>query len=206
MLTHSTQVQSSSVAALGLDPGLVTARGDDTFDHLVRQHGPRMRAVARRLLGSDEDAQDAVQDALLAAYRSIDSFCGHAKLSTWLHRIVVNAALMKLRSRRRRPEESVEDALPGLDGAGGWATLATEQQGPADLLQRAEARTQVRRCIAQLPDAYRTVLVLRDIEDRDTDEVACALGITPNAVKIRLHRARQALRLLLAPAVGAALN
>jgi RNA polymerase sigma-70 factor (ECF subfamily) len=171
---------------------------DEAFEKLVRQYGGRMLATARRLLGSEHDAQDAVQDAFLSAFRAIGQFAGTAKLSTWLHRVVVNAALMKLRSRRRKPEESIDDLLPRFDEQGEWASWVNHWDAPSDvLLQRQETRAMVRRCIDRLPETYRTVLLLRDIEELDTEEVASAMDITPNAVKIRLHRARQALRTLL---------
>jgi RNA polymerase sigma-70 factor (ECF subfamily) len=157
-----------------------------------------MLATARRLLKTDADAHDAVQEAFLSTFRAIDQFTGTAKLSTWLHRIVVNTALMKLRSQRRRPEESIEDLLPHFDEQGEWLTAPTGWETPSEiLLQRQETRALVRQCIARLPDTYRTILLLRDIEDLETEEVARTLGITANAVKIRLHRARQALRTLL---------
>lgn len=174
------------------------AGDDDAFAELVRAQTPRLFAAARRLLHNDDDAGDAVQEAFMAAFKSIDRFQGAARLSTWLHRIVINAALMKLRSSSRRPEDSIEDLLPRFDADGNWATEVHSWGATADdLLQRRETRTLVRRCIDRLPDTYRTVLVLRDIEDLDTEEVADALNITPNATKIRLHRARQALRTLL---------
>ena len=82
------------------------------FEQVVRAYGGRLLAVARRIVGSEEDARDVVQDAFLNAFRSLDRFEGNAKLSTWLHRIVVNAALMKLRTRKRKPEQSIETLLP----------------------------------------------------------------------------------------------
>ena len=181
---------------------LALRRGDESaFAQLVRAYGGRMLAVARRLLRDDDDARDAVQEAFLAAFRSISQFEGSAQLSTWLHRIVVNAALMKLRSRQRKPEEPIDDLLPKFledghrvdHGSPGWAE-------PVDvLLQRAEVCALVRRSIDRLPPAYRTVLLCRDIEGLDTSEAATLLGISENAVKVRLHRARQALRTLLDP-------
>jgi len=171
---------------------------DDAFEQLVRQYGGRMLAIARRLLGTEHDAQDALQEAFLSVFKAIDQFTGSAKLSTWLHRIVVNAALMKLRSRRRKPEEPIEELLPRFDAQGEWTSRITSWEAPSDvLLQRQETHALVRRCIDRLPETYRTVLLLRDIEELDTEETANLLGITPNAVKIRLHRARQALRTLL---------
>jgi RNA polymerase sigma-70 factor (ECF subfamily) len=177
--------------------------GDDAaYSELVRTHGARMLAVARRLLGTDEEAQDAVQEAFLSAFRAIDRFAGDARLSTWLHRIVVNACLMRMRSRRRRPEEPIDELLPRFEADGHWATSPAGWSASADtLLQRRETREIVRRCIDRLPESYRTILLLRDIEDMDTAEVAENLGITANAVKIRLHRARQALRTLLEEAL-----
>ena len=179
--------------------GLRTGDGK-AYEQLVRNYGGRLLAVARRFLPNEDDARDALQDAFLSAFRAIGSFQEGARVSTWLHRIVINAALMKLRTRRRRPEESIDDLLPTFleDGH-------RENPGPAwketseTALQRQETRVLVRGCIDRLPDAYRTVLLLRDIEELDTEETAQLLDITPNAVKIRLHRARQALRTLLDP-------
>jgi RNA polymerase sigma-70 factor (ECF subfamily) len=128
----------------------------------------------------------------------MDGFAGTSRLSTWLHRIVVNAALMKLRSRRRRPEESIEELLPRFDETGHFTDAPSAWDGSTDrTYERAETRALVRAAIEELPPSYRTVLVLRDIEELDTEEAATMLGISQNAVKVRLHRARQALRTLL---------
>lgn len=170
----------------------------EAFETLVRQHGGRMLSTARRMIESEDDARDVVQEALLSAFRSIRSFEGTARLSTWLHRIVVNAALMKLRSRRRHREESIGELLPRFEEDGHFAEPVAPWESEAEtLLTRHETRAMVRRAIARLPESYRTVLVLRDIEELDTDETAAALCIQPNAVKTRLHRARQALRTLI---------
>jgi len=178
---------------------------DQAYEQLVREYGGRLLAAARRLLNNEDEAADAVQDAFASAFTGIASFSGEAKLSTWLHRIVVNAALMKLRRRRRKPEESIEELLPRFNDDGHWVDAPTSWNAPSEvLLQQRETRQTVRRCIEQLPESYRTVLMLRDIEDLDTDEVAEMLGVTPNAVKVRLHRARQALRTLLEREVVAA--
>jgi RNA polymerase sigma-70 factor, ECF subfamily len=166
---------------------------------LVRTESPRLLSVARRILRNDEDARDAVQEGMIAALSSLDRFEGGSQLSTWLHRIVVNASLMKLRAKKSRPEESIEELLPGFD-ADGHISVPASEWAPADtLVMREEVRRLVRASIDRLPDSYRTVLLLRDIEELSTDETAQALGITPVAVKVRLHRARQALRTLLDP-------
>jgi RNA polymerase sigma-70 factor (ECF subfamily) len=173
---------------------------EGAFEELVRGYGPRLLAAAKRLLPSDEDARDAVQDAFLSAFRSLDRFAGDALLSTWLHRIVVNASLMKLRSRRRKPEASIEELLPKFLEDGHQADPAVKwKRGEDTPLEREETRALVRKSIDALPESYRTVLVLRDIEELDTEETAALLGLTVNAVKTRLHRARQALRQLLDP-------
>lgn len=179
--------------------------GDETsYERLVREHGGAMLAVARRYLRSEDDARDVVQEAMLSAFRGIASFDAGAKLSTWLHRIVVNCALMRLRSRRRRPEESIDDLLPSFDEHGAFAHGVVEWDAPATehVVERRQMRQIVRRCIDRLPDSYRALLVLRDIEERDTEEAAELLGLTVSAVKSRLHRARQALRELLVAELG----
>lgn len=175
--------------------------GDEgAFEELVRDQSGRMLAVARRLLRDDEDARDAVQQAFLQAFRALPGFSGRSRLSTWLHRIVVNAALMKLRSRSRQPEQSIEDLLPNFLEDGHHAEPVNEWGMAVDVrLIRGEVRARVRDAIARLPESYRTVLLLRDIEELDTGETAQLLELTPNAVKIRLHRARQALARLLEP-------
>ena len=174
------------------------AGDDEAYEQMVRAYGGRMLAVAQRILRNEEDARDAVQSAYLSAFRSIDRFEGGCQLSTWLHRIVVNAALMKLRNSRRRPEESLEPLLPTYQDDGHHVEQFSRSDLPADaLLEREESRAIVRACIAELPDRYRAILVMRDIEDVSNGEVAAMLGITPNAAKIRLHRARQALTTLL---------
>ncbi|HWW92559.1 MAG TPA: sigma-70 family RNA polymerase sigma factor [Vicinamibacteria bacterium] len=170
------------------------------FEMLVRTHTPRLLAVAQRLLRNEEDAKDAVQEAFLNAFRSLGSFEGASRVSTWLHRIAVNVALMKLRSQRRKPEASIEGLLPAFLEDGHHALHPPEWRDGADvLLERREDREFIRACIDELPESHRTVLILRDVEELDPQETARALGVTENVVKVRLHRARQALRSLLEP-------
>jgi RNA polymerase sigma-70 factor (ECF subfamily) len=173
---------------------------DDAFELCVRLCCGRLLAVARRILRNDEDANDAVQDAFLAAFKDIGRFMGRSSLGTWLHRIVVNAALGRLRVRQRHPERSIEELLPHfgddehqIDPPAPWT--ATSES----IAQQEESRTLVTRCIGELPEIYRTVLLLRDIEGLDTEETAQMLATSPGVVKTRLHRARQALRSLLDP-------
>ncbi len=168
---------------------------DDAYRELLRIHGGPLLAVARRFMRNQEDARDCLQDALLSAFRSIDRFEGKAKLGTWLHRIVVNACLMRLRAAKRKPEELMDPQLPEFDYYG-FRIGPTEMASVSadELLEREEVREQVREGIDGLPENYRTVLLLRDIEEFNTAETAEMLGLTPAAVKTRLHRARLALR------------
>jgi RNA polymerase sigma-70 factor (ECF subfamily) len=180
-------------------PSFVPAPALD-FEDLIRRFGPRLLAVARRLLRNEDDARDAVQDALLAAFRCMDKFQRESAPETWLHRIVVNSALMKLRSRRRKPETSIEELLPQFLEDGHHHEHVHEWPAcPEKQLGQRETQAIVRACIDRLPEGHRTVLLLRDIEELTTEETAQSLGISEGAVKVRLHRARQALRGLLAP-------
>jgi RNA polymerase sigma-70 factor (ECF subfamily) len=179
----------------------VRAGDEAACTDLVRRHAPALLARARRLLGCDAEGADAVQDALLAAFRAIGSFAGQARLGTWLHRIVINECLM--RRRRKRPRTvPLDDLLPAFGASGRHARAVAPWAADApERLTRAETRAQVRACIDRLPDAYRAVILLRDIEGLDTDQAAEVLGTNRGVVKTRLHRARQALRALLEPLV-----
>ncbi len=173
---------------------------DEAFEEMVRNYGGRLLATARRYLRSEDDARDTLQDAFLCAFKSIGTFKGNAQLSTWLHRIVVNCALMHLRVKRRRPVTDgveIDELLPRFDPAGNWID---ERMSPMPVhvsFEISETKAIVRRCIDQLPDAYRIVLMLRDIEELDTQEVARLLDLAPNNLKVRLHRGRQALKVLI---------
>ncbi|MEM7409686.1 MAG: sigma-70 family RNA polymerase sigma factor [Myxococcota bacterium] len=170
------------------------------FEELVRAQGPRMLSVAQRYLQNEDDARECVQEAFLAAHRSIGRFEGRALLGTWLHRIVVNAALMRLRSRRAKPEELLEDWLPRYDRYGfREGPVHTNDLTPEELYRRADTAKHVREAIERLPESHRTVLFLRDIDGFSTEETAELLGTSRGSIKMRLHRARSALRTLLAP-------
>lgn len=161
--------------------------GDDAaYTQLVRTHAGAMTAVARRFFG-DTEAAEAVQDAFVSAFRAMPAFEGTAKLGTWLHRITVNACLLKLRGRKRSRLVPLEGDRAATGGACDTA------------LSRMETCARVREGVEQLPDAYRTVIRLRDIEGLSTEETAARLGTNCGAVKTRLHRARQALKTILEP-------
>jgi RNA polymerase sigma-70 factor (ECF subfamily) len=173
------------------------AGDDQAYEDLVRKYGGRMLAAARRILPTDEDAQEAVQEAFLSAFKNMDRFQGESRVGTWLHRIAINSALMRLRTLKRR-EGRIEDLLPRYNDEGGFADVPDpwSEEGDARLL-REEARDVVRARIEELPETFRVALLLRDIEQLTNEELAQSLGVTVNAAKIRVHRARQALRTLL---------
>jgi len=155
--------QSMSVAASDAtavdENALVNAlrQGEEwAFETMVRVYGGRLFAVARRICSNEDDARDVLQSAYLSAFRALANFEGSCQLSTWLHRIVVNAALMRLRVRRRKPEDSIEALLPAFLEDGHHVEEFAEWSMPADrLLEREDLRATVRDCIARLPDQYR---------------------------------------------------
>lgn len=178
-------------------------RGDDKCaETLVRTHIAALLQLANRYLDDEEDSKDAVQEGFAAAFRSIDKFRGEAGLGTWLHRIVVNICLKKIRCRERKPEESLDALLPVFDARMCRIELLRTVADPEILLERKETRRLVRRMIAELPESYRTVLLLRDIEGYSTREAAEAIGISEGSLKVRLHRARAALKTKLEPVLG----
>ena len=174
------------------------AGNEVAFVQLVRTQSNRLLTVARHILRNEEDAREAVQDAFLSAFRARDQFEGSSQISTWLYRIVVNASLMKLRVVRRR-RENLFDPRTGsvLEQHLVTQPLRPENECIENLLQRRELHRTIYACINRLPEVHRTVLLLRDIEELNTQETAHVLKVSTNAVKIRLYRARRALRVLL---------
>ncbi|MBI3817073.1 MAG: sigma-70 family RNA polymerase sigma factor [Planctomycetes bacterium] len=173
--------------------------GDDAaFEQLVRENGPVLLRVARGFLRNEADAGDALQDAFISIFRGIAQYNFQSSLESWMRRIVINSSLMKIRARARRPEAAIDDLLPKFVEDGHHAIEPRAWTETAEsLVERAELRAAVRAAIDRLPQTYRTVLLLRDIEELDTDEAARVLDVSPGTVKVRLHRARQALRTLL---------
>ena len=168
------------------------------YEILVRDYGGRMLSVARRYLKNEADAQDCVQDAYIQAFRNVGKFEGRSTLGTWLHRIVVNAALTKIQTLKRRPEEFIEDNISLFDKHG--MRVETEAEislSVENLLENKSKRMLVRQLIENLPGNSRNLLILRDIEGYNTRETANLLGISEGSVKTGLHRARSAIKLKL---------
>lgn len=198
MNTHVSSGNPRMDSAQTRTPQAAPLDDEAVFEALVRSNIGRMLATAKRILHDEQESHDAVQDAFLQAFKCSKDFRGQAQVSTWLHRITVNAALMRLRKRNRSERVSIESFLPTFDTTGhrqdvrpGWSS------SPAALLEQSELRSLVRQRIDELPSDYRTVVLLRDIEGMSTEETANVLGLNCGAVKTRLHRARMALRTLL---------
>jgi RNA polymerase sigma-70 factor, ECF subfamily len=162
-----------------------------------------MLAVARRITGNEADAHDCLQEALLKCFRSIDQFEGRSGLGTWLHRIVANVSLMRLRSRNRNREDSLDELQPGFDSQGMRLEDAplSETREIETLYEQGQTQAAIRAAVDRLPDEYRAIVIARDIEQLSTAETAELLGISISLAKTRLHRARAALKRLLDPIV-----
>lgn len=164
------------------------------YEDVIRELGGRMLATAVRMLSNEDDAKEAVQDAFLSAFRNIQNFDEKSKFGTWLHRILINACLMKLRTRRRKPASSLNELAERVnDGNHSELPIASWREKNPDELDE-ETRSRVREELQHLSDEHRTIIMLRDIEELNTEETAAVLGISTSAVKTRLHRARLALR------------
>lgn len=175
-------------------------RNPACFERLVRRYGGLFLSLARRYLSSPADAADVVQESFLAVYEGIDRFAGESRLQTWMHRIVINKCLMRLRNQRRHNEVDIDEFLPSFLPDGHQAQPTQPWRDSAEVeLQKRHTQAQVRQAIDKLPATYRTVLLLRDIDEIDSAEAALLLGINEGALRVRLHRARQALRGLLEP-------
>ncbi len=169
-------------------------------EHLVRTHAPWMLKVARRICSDPSLAEDCVQDAFINVFRKVGEFEQRSSVKTWLHRIVVNQSLMKLRSRPQRREESIDELLPVFNEYDCRIERPYQEiPTPEEFLVRKDRRALVRRKIEELPEHYRIILTLRDLEDLPTRDVADWLGLSEANVKVRVHRARAALKKLLEP-------
>lgn len=179
----------------------------EAFGELVKRYQDRIFNLAFRLTGSQDDASETVQEAFLRAYRGLNSFRGDSAFYTWLFRITVNVTRNQQRFRAVRPVERSLDAGTGHNEPGsGGRTLAAdlEAQGPdpVDEVSRVEHKELVEQALARLDEEQRIMIVLRDIEGRNYAEIAELLDCPCGTVKSRLHRARMALRDLLAPVLA----
>jgi RNA polymerase sigma-70 factor (ECF subfamily) len=173
------------------------------FAVLVSRYQERIYRLVARMSGNASDAEEITQETFLRAHRGIGSFRGESLFRTWLYRIALNQALMHKRAARRRPQQSLEVVAP-WGGDEDSAMAGTEPlEGADDLVDQKNLVERVRGALTQLDESHRAALVLRDLEGLSSEEAAEVLGISPNAVRQRAHRARLGLRELLREVVDA---
>jgi RNA polymerase sigma-70 factor (ECF subfamily) len=209
LLPERVRQYPSTAAHVDRDHALIAAlrRADPrAAERLVEVYGARAYGLAMRITRNAQDAEEIVQDALLTVARKIDTFRGEAAFGSWLYRIVANAAYQKARGRRRHHAEiSLDEILPTFHEAGEHA-LPIVDWSPAveDPERQTELRDVLNAALDALPEEYRAVIVLRDVEGLSNDEVAEALHLTVANVKTRVHRGRLFLRKRLADYASAA--
>ncbi len=170
------------------------------YEILMRRHNQRLYRAARAILKNDDEAEDVLQETYTRAYQHLRQFSGHAQFSTWLTRIAVHESLARLRQWKRTAE------TPATDDPWRWTMDSFESSAPLpdEQVLSAETRAVLESAIDSLPDSYRLVFVLREVEGMSTAETAAALELTEETVKVRLHRGRHMLRRELYERVGEA--
>jgi len=176
----------------------------NAFYDLVRPYERAVFLAALGLVKNDADAEDVAQEAVLKAFKGLAHFRGDAKFSTWLIQIAINEAKMKLRKDRRHLYESIDEGQPAEDGDYIPRDFADWREIPSEALDRKELRDALTKSLNSLSEKYRTVLILRDVQQLSITETAQALGISEANVKTRLSRARLQLRDALAPGIDGA--
>ncbi|AQS59697.1 sigma-70 family RNA polymerase sigma factor [Desulforamulus ferrireducens] len=168
-------------------------KGDrEAFEHLVQLYEQKVYTIAYRLMGNHADAADLAQDAFIKIYQALPNFRGDSSFSTWIYHITVNVCRDELRKRQRRPTVSLDDN----NGEGNNYTyeIRSTAPGPEEMLDRSETQAMIQQCLDSLSDDYRTILVMREIQELAYEEIAEILGCSLGTVKSRLSRARQALK------------
>lgn len=170
------------------------ARSGDrsAFGQLVDLYKDKIFHLAYRMTGSRQEAEDIVQETFMRVYANLDKYDSRWKFSTWIFRIGNNLCIDRL--RKRRPTWSLDAENPDADGVDGYAMLPTNDASPEDRMVLSEMQKNVRNAIAQLPDKYRSVVVLRYLQDLSLNEIADILELPVSTVKTRLHRGRESLR------------
>jgi RNA polymerase sigma-70 factor, ECF subfamily len=189
-------IQTNVTGDTGEELALVqAAQGGDisAFEQLLKRYDRNVFRIAQHITQNREDAEDVVQDAFLKAYQKLDQFQGNSKFYTWLVRIAVNEALMRLRKRKSDKTVSMDDEVETEEGSMP-REFADWSPNPEQQLSQAELKDLLGRTIQGLPTSFRTVFVLRDVEGMSTEETAEMLGLSVPAVKSRLLRARLQLR------------
>lgn len=171
----------------------------ELFHQLIRPYEKLVYVTIFAILKNDTDAEDAAQETMINAFRHLQSFRGEAKFSTWLVTIAMNEARKRLRKTKVSAEDSLDEPKEESEGDYTPAVLTDWREIPLEALERKELREKLREAVAQLPEKYREVFVLRDIEGLNQEETATALSINVTLAKVRLHRARMMLQKTLVP-------
>jgi len=177
----------------------IVAGEKELFHELIRPYERMVYLTLFSIVKNETEAEDGAQEAVISAYRHLASFRGDAKFSTWLTTIAINEGRKRLRKAKGAAENSIEEEEEGHEGDYTPAPLTDWREIPLEALERKELREALRMAVAELPDIYRQVFVLRDLEEQNIEETAQALKINPGAVKVRLHRARMMLQKRLVP-------
>jgi RNA polymerase sigma-70 factor (ECF subfamily) len=177
-----------------IDAAAIQQGDGEAFARLFEQNRHKLLALAYRLTSSAADAEDVVQDAFVSSWRHHDQFQGASRPSTWLYRVTFNAALMRLRTRRRKGADSLDALGSGIAEALVQRSAANDVVDAEDVLEARERRIAVRDALCKLKPQDQELMRLRYTDDLDTDDVAALTGMSASAVKTRLHRARHALR------------
>lgn len=177
----------------------VLAGEKELFHDLIRPYERMVYLTLFSIVKNEADAEDGAQEAMINAYRHLGSFRAEAKFSTWLTTIAINEGRKRLRKAKGAAEESIEQQMEEREGDYTPAPLTDWREVPLEALERKELREALREAVEELPDIYRQVFVLRDLEELNIEETAQALGINTGAVKVRLHRARIMLQKRLVP-------
>jgi RNA polymerase sigma-70 factor (ECF subfamily) len=173
----------------------------EALEVIFSRHAPALYQTALRLVGTPEDAQDVVQEGMLNAFRNLRRFEGRSQFSTWLTRIVINAGLMRLRSRRAKPVVSLDEQLAADDNMTFAEQLPANAPNPEQLYAREELRAIVSSNLDTLSPVLRSAFLLREVQGLSTQEAAESLGISEGTLKARLHRAKRQLTTLVGRAL-----
>ena len=177
----------------------IVAGERELFHDLIRPYEKMVYLTVLSIVKNQADAEDGAQEAVINAYRHLNSFRAEAKFSTWLTMIAINEGRKRLRKAKGAAEDSIEELEGEKEGDYTPAPLTDWREIPLETLERKELREALREAVAELPDIYRQVFTLRDLEELNIEETARALGVNPGIVKVRLHRARIMLQKKLVP-------
>jgi RNA polymerase sigma-70 factor, ECF subfamily len=176
----------------------VLAGDTPLYEVIMRRHNQLLYRVVRSILGNDAETEDVMQDAYVRAYEHLSQFAGRSQFRTWLTRIAVHEALARIRRNRRFSSPALGESM----GGDPMELFAAPGHTPEQQVANAELRELLEQAICQLPESYRSVFMLRDVEEMSIEDVAGVLDLSAGTVKVRLHRARRALRKIISERAG----